>query len=93
MSKKPATKAEKQHMGEVAALPCCVCGRHGVHVHHIGNQGTRATAYQTIPLCPYCHMDGPHGDAIHQGRRSFEARHGTEKELLAKTLTLLKKRV
>jgi hypothetical protein len=90
MAKKPATQAEKDHMGAVAELPCCVCGRIGVHVHHIGNQGMRASAYQTIPLCPFHHMDGGFGDAVHQGRRTWESRHGTEKELLSKTLKQLK---
>lgn len=93
MAKKQATKAERDHMGLVAELPCCVCGRSGVHVHHIGNQGVRASAYQTIPLCPGHHMDYGFGDAVHQGRRTWEARHGTEKELLAKTLKLLRKSV
>ena len=89
MAKKAATKAERARMGAVAELGCIVCHA-PAHVHHIGNQGVRATAYQTIPLCPFHHMDGGFGDAIHQGRRTWEARHGTEKELLAKTLELLK---
>ena len=90
--KKPPTKAESDHMGLVAELGCCVCKR-PAQVHHVGNQGVRASHYETIPLCPYHHMDGPHGEAIHQGRRTWESRYGTERELLAKTLTLLKKGV
>ena len=92
MAKKPATKAESDHMGEVAALGCIICQR-PAEVHHIGNQGVRATAWQTIPLCDFHHRHGNCGEAVHSGRRSFEAKFGTERELLAKTLTLLKKRV
>ena len=92
MAKKRPTKLEREHMGEVAALGCIVCSR-PAQVHHIGNQGTRASSYQTIPLCSGHHMDYGFGDAIHQGRRTWESRYGTEKELLAKTLKLLKKSV
>lgn len=81
------TKAEKDHMDKVSQLPCAVCGAFGVHVHHqrtgIG-MGRRATAFQTIPLCPEHHqgMTGIHG----MGRKAFERHHGvTEIELLEKT--------
>ena len=87
--KKAATKAERDHMGKVAELGCIICLM-PAQVHHVANQGVRASHYQTIPLCGFHHLDGGFGDAIHQGRRTWEARHGTEKELLAKTLELLK---
>jgi hypothetical protein len=55
-----ATKAEKEHMGRVAALSCVVCrnlglGESPAEVHHIGNgtMGKRASNHETIPLCPF----------------------------------------
>ena len=92
-----ATKAEKLHMSRVAALGCCVCrNEFGLHsepeLHHIGNgtMGKRATNYEILPLCPMHHILGGIGVAIHAGRKSFEANFGTERELLAQTLELLK---
>lgn len=86
--KKPATKAEREHMGEVAALGCIICGR-PAECHHVAGHGMRASHYETIPLCPDHHRNG--NDCVHAGRRTFESRYGTERELLARTLKLLKK--
>lgn len=91
------TKAEKLHMSRVAALGCRVCSNEfGLHseceLHHIGNgtMGKRATNYEILPLCPMHHRLGGIGVAIHSGRKSFESNFGTERELLAQTLELLK---
>jgi len=86
--KKPATKAGRDHMGEVAALGCLICHR-PAEVHHIAGHGMRASAFETIPLCPDHHRNG--NDCVHAGRRTFEAQFGTERELLSKTLLLLRK--
>ena len=87
-----ATKAERDHMGAVAALGCVVCrnlgfGETPAEVHHIGNGtlGKKASNYETIPLCDAHHRNGGHGVAVHAGRKTFEARYGTERELLEQT--------
>ena len=87
-----ATKAERNHMGAVAALGCVVCrnlgfGETPAEVHHIGNGtlGKKASNYETIPLCEVHHRNGGHGVAVHAGRKTFEARYGTERELLEQT--------
>lgn len=92
-----ATKAEKLHMSRIAALGCIICrNEFGLHsepeLHHIGNgtMGKRATNYEILPLCPMHHRLGGIGVAIHSGRKSFESNFGTERELLAQTLELLK---
>jgi hypothetical protein len=97
VAKKAATAAEKRHMSAVAELGCVAkvvgVGRCGMpaQVHHLPRQGGyRDNHYETIPLCYFHHLDGGFGDAVHSGRRTWESRHGTEKELLAKTLELLK---
>ena len=87
--KKPATKAERDHMGEVAALGCIIC-RRPAEVHHLPGRPLR-NHWRCIALCPTHHRNGNIGTAVHSGRRSFEANHGTEDELLSKTLSLLKK--
>ena len=90
MAKKPATKAEREHMGMVAELGCIIC-RRPAEVHHVARQGGQRSKHieSCIPLCPDHHRNG--NDCVHAGRRTFEARYGTEKELLAKTLLLLRK--
>jgi len=87
--KKQATKAEKDHMGTVAALGCISCGA-DAEIHHLPGQGVRASHYETIGLCPTHHRNGNIGTAVHSGRRSFEANFGTERELLAKVTRMLK---
>ena len=87
-----ATKAERNHMGAVAALGCVVCrnlgfGETPAEVHHIGNGtlGKKASNFETIALCPTHHRNGGHGVAVHAGRKAFEANFGTERELLEQT--------
>ena len=87
-----STKDERDHMWRVADLCCVVCRNEGLGntpamVHHIGNgtMGKRASNYETIPLCSEHHQHGGHGVAVHAGRKAFEARYGTEQELLEQT--------
>lgn len=81
------TKAEREHMGRIAQMPCAVCGAFGVHVHHIRTgvgMGRRASNLETIPLCPEHHqgMTGIHG----MGRKAWERHIGkTELQLLKET--------
>lgn len=85
--------AEREHMGRVASLGCCVCrnlgfGASPAEVHHLRTgtgAGRRASNFDTIPLCPNHHRLGGSGVAIHAGKQSFEARYGTELELLEQT--------
>lgn len=80
------TSAELRHMDRVAQLPCCLCGAHGVHVHHILEgriKGRRSSSWTTIPLCPPCHT-GQHG--IHGDKTMLKIHKTTELELLAQTL-------
>ena len=91
------TKAEKHHMARVAALGCIVCRNLGYEgspadLHHprLGvGAGRRSSHYDVIPLCPLHHRTGVRGIAIHAGRETWEAKYGTEAELLAQTRALL----
>ncbi len=88
-STKRGSAAAKRHMGQVAQLPCLACGVSGVHVHHIREgQGAsqRAPDFFTVPLCPECHQGG---FSIHGSPRSFTNIHGSELDMLARTLEQL----
>lgn len=79
--KRPPNKAEREHISAVVALGCIISGAPAVP-HHLPRQGGKKDHYRVIPLSPYHHTDGPIGEAVHQGRKSFEANYGTELELL-----------
>ena len=89
--KKVATKGEREHLNKVASLNCLICQQPAI-CHHIRNRGdgkgnlgfgNRATAYETIPLCPSHHVGV---FSIHNCKEQFEARYGTEHEMLQRTL-------
>lgn len=84
---------DRKHMARVAALGCIICGAPAT-VHHLTGpkyrgMGQKADDRNTIPLCPPHHQNGGHGVAIHAGLKAFEAKFGTQDELLAKTNRLL----
>ena len=88
-------KAEREHLSKVAALGCCVCRKLGYgpspcELHHTReHQGmsSRNGPYGVIGLCPIHHRLGGNGEiGFHQGRKSWEARYGTQQEFLEQTL-------
>ena len=95
--KKAATKAEREHMDKVQALNCIVCRNQGYpdspcEIHHprsgVG-MGQRSSHYAVIGLCPTHHRLGGIGTALHAGQKTFEAKYGTEEELLEQVRELL----
>ena len=84
----------RKHLARVAALGCIVCKNNGfedspANAHHINckTMGRKASDYETIGLCPTHHQYGGHGEvAVHESLADFEARYGTERELLAQVL-------
>ncbi len=96
--KKPATKAEKAHMGRVAALGCIACRVKGFYgtpaeIHHLrsGQGAKRASHYETLPLCHIHHRTGGHGVALHAGQETWQGIFGTEHQLLEQVEGLLRK--
>ena len=90
-----ASKKEKKHLALVQSLGCLICQQPAI-CHHIRNRGDgkgnigfgqRATHYETIPLCPSHHVGT---FSIHNCKEQFEARYGTEAELLHRTLKEVK---
>lgn len=84
------TKSERAHIVAVARLGCMACLTLGhrtpeVEIHHVrmGNgMAQRASHFDVIPLCHTHHRTGGHGVALHAGQRTWEAKFGTEAELL-----------
>ena len=83
--KKVATKKEKEWMSKVQSLDCLICER-PANIHHCRNYGTgnvgmgnRSSSYHVLPLC-YDHHQGQF--SIHNNKKAFEKKYGTEKELL-----------
>ena len=81
--KKSATAEERRHLERVGAMPCAACGHYESNVHHVISTGfariTR-THEKVIPLCRFCHQDGPY--AIHRiGSRAWNERFFDQMEL------------
>ena len=73
----------------IAGLGCIICQR-PAEIHHLrAGMGMGQRSADVIPLCPEHHRTGGHGIAFHAGRKTWEARFGTEVELLQKTQELL----
>ncbi|MDQ7101923.1 Ref family recombination enhancement nuclease [Serratia sp. MF2] len=95
--KKNRTKKEKEHLEKLVELGCIVClNEFEVYslpeIHHIrSGQGAaqRSDDSEAIGLCHPHHRTGGPGVAIHAGQKTWQAKFGTERELLAKTKTLL----
>lgn len=67
------------------AQPCLCCGNPADDPHHLvgygqGGTGTKAHDLFVIPLCR------AHHDELHADMRSFEAKYGTQPEMLLRTL-------
>lgn len=90
--RKAAPRADREHMGRVAALGCILCqhlgyGETPAEVHHPrtgAGMGRRADHTDGVPLCVEHHRGdtGLHG----LGRKAFEREYGiTELDLIALT--------
>jgi hypothetical protein len=75
-----------EHMARVKVLPCLVCGARPVEVHHLPHP---RSDFRTIPLCPKHHRTEYGWQAYHYSRRNFNARHGSDEELLARVMEML----
>jgi len=91
-AKKRAHKAAEKaqgahlHMGRVKALPCLVCGSQPVEAHHLPDP---RSDFRVVPLCPFHHREEYGPQAYHYSRPNFNAEHGSDEQLLARTLEML----
>ena len=86
-------KAGMEYMRKVKQLPCCICGAPPPSdAHHcISNRyGTsKVSDFEAIPLCKEHHQIGP--DAIHNGKATWEERHGPDTNYINQTRNLVEK--
>ena len=92
------TKSQKAFQDRVRGLGCIVCLQQGYHspcdLHHLLRGSRRIGEDSVIGLCPPHHRSGLNTEKVvsrHPWRREFEARYGTEAELLEKTMSLVNK--
>lgn len=78
-------------MGRISEYGCIACRIEGRYrpaaVHHITSAGRRIGHLFTIPLCdPGHHKDGRALGmvSVHEAKKSFEQRYGTQLELLGR---------
>lgn len=79
-------KADKAYLDKLTQYGCIIC-RMPAEIHHLRagmGMGQRNSHQNAISLCPRHHRTGGYGVALHAGQKAFEAKYGTEEELLAK---------
>jgi hypothetical protein len=83
------TKDEEDFHDKVASLGCIACrldGRHNdyVSIHHIDGRTKSGCEMKILPLCSNHHQTGGESaPSIHPWKARFEAKYGTQEELLA----------
>jgi hypothetical protein len=88
---RPAPKPQKPvknklHLARVAELPCVICGRWPVQVHHVimGRHAQRRSSdNETIPLCR------EHHDELHAGKATWAEKYGPDHAFLRRVAWLL----
>ena len=99
MKGRAPTADEARFMDAIAGLGCVACRKDGWHnpdvsVHHIDGRTKPGAHLLVLPLCAGHHQDGTGPNttliAVHPYKARFEARYGTQRELLAECLAKLK---
>ena len=92
------TAAEKLLWSRLAALGCVACKKDGnfnthVSIHHVDGRTKPGCHQLVLPLCAGHHQDGTGEDktmvAVHPWKARFEARYGTQAELMDECAQLL----
>jgi hypothetical protein len=86
LPKTPRTR-DRKHMERVAQLPCVICGRWPVHVHHIKHDRhsqRKASDTDTIPLCHSHHED------LHRNPGEWRRNHGADHSYLERVAEALR---
>lgn len=98
MKGRPPTAEEARFMDAIAALGCVACRKDGwenldVSVHHIDGRTKPGAHFLVLGLCAGHHQAGtgtnPTLIAVHPDKARFEARYGTQRELLAECIEML----
>jgi hypothetical protein len=93
------SKAEKKRWDQIAQLGCLPCKQDGflntlVSIHHVDGRTKPDAHKKVLALCAGHHQQGsntnnPNMLAVHGNKARFEAKYGTQQELLTKTKELL----
>lgn len=92
------TAAEKLMWSRLAALGCVACKKDGnfnthVSIHHVDGRTKPGCHQLVLPLCAGHHQDGTGEDktliAVHPWKARFEARYGTQGELMGECAQIL----
>lgn len=73
------TKDAKEWMAKIAELPCVICSRRPVVVHHTimdRHAMRRSSDFETIPLCDPCHRD------LHASPKAWRELNGPDHDYL-----------
>jgi hypothetical protein len=98
MKGRAPTAIEAWFMDRVGALPCICCLKDGwenreISLHHIDGRTKLGAHFLVLPLCAGHHQDGtgpnPSLIAVHPYKARFEARYGTQMDLLAECMAML----
>ena len=82
----PERAEGKAHMARVAEMPCLVCGSWPVEVHHLPDPRSDT---RVIPLCQQHHRREYGPGAYHYSRRTFNAAHGSDADLLSRVAAMI----
>ena len=95
MNIKNTKKYRSEYLSKLANLGCIICKKMGfqdspAEIHHIneGRIGKRASFRKCLPLCPNHHRNGI--ESYHYSPKKFNAKWGSQKDLLTETLTQVK---
>lgn len=98
MKGRPPTAEEARFMDRMGKLPCIACLKDGwtnhvISLHHIDGRTKPGAHFLVIPLCGQHHQqddsDIRQRISVHGRKATFQARYGTERELLAECVAML----
>jgi len=99
MKGRPPTAEEARFMDKMGKLPCIACLKDGwtnrtISLHHIDGRTKPGAHFLVLPLCgPHHQQDDtdPRGRiSLHGRKATFQARYGTERELLAECISMIR---
>lgn len=98
MKGRPPTAEEARFMDRMGSLPCIACLKdgwtnHEISLHHIDGRTKPGAHFLVLPLCGPHHQqddtDPRERISVHGRKATFEARYGTQRELLAECIEML----
>ncbi|MFK3741413.1 Ref family recombination enhancement nuclease [Massilia sp. TN1-12] len=99
MKGRPPTAEEARFMDRMGSLPCIACLKDGwtnevISLHHLDGRTKPGAHFLVLPLCAEHHQQDdsdPRGRiSVHGRKATFEARYGTQRELLAECIEMLR---